>query len=393
MNDPLTHGSILPHLRIIAQLPSVDIVLFATIERDRKHELDERVLDGIRNVRHIPLFSQNIPINLLNKIYDFLLFPKLLKQVVLDHNITDIIAFSTPAASLVHLLTKQLNLTYYVAFYEPHAAYMLETGIWGRYDPRYIYQKKWEKEQARDAKGLLAVSEAFRQEISSNSLAPASKIRVVRNAVDMTKFLSNPAKRSKVKYNLGIAAETTVGVYVGKFGGLYFEEDAFAIYQSCFELISNFSLLILTPQEHVVICENTRRTNLDEKKIFVLTVPHQEVPDYLSAADFAFATIKSYPSARYCSPVKIGEYWASGLPVLLTEGVGDDSDIIKNEGGGALFNVAVPGSVEKAILQIQEIINQPGHREEIRKLAIKYRSPDRIKEAYEYFFGANREVS
>ncbi|HEY4651975.1 MAG TPA: hypothetical protein VIG72_11210, partial [Pontibacter sp.] len=99
-----------------------------------------------------------------------------------------------------------------------------------------------------------------------------------------------------------------------------------------------------------------------------------------------FATIKPYPSARYCSPVKIGEYWASGLPVLLTEGVGDDSDIIKNEGGGALFNLQEPESVKRAIWQIQAILQDPTHRQEIPKLAIKYRSPDKIREAYEYFF-------
>ncbi|MDX5421199.1 MAG: glycosyltransferase [Hymenobacteraceae bacterium] len=182
-----------------------------------------------------------------------------------------------------------------------------------------------------------------------------------------------------------------IGIYVGKFGGLYYEREAFMLFKRCFRSFSQFRLIILSPQEHEGVKEKFQEVELGSDQVLIATVSQNQVPDYLSAADFAFATYKPGAFKRFLSPVKIGEYWANGLPVLLTEGVGDDSDIIKNEGGGALFNLNEEGSVERALKKIQEILKDPAHRQDIPKLAEKYRSPDRIREAYEYFFDQQRE--
>ena len=185
--------------------------------------------------------------------------------------------------------------------------------------------------------------------------------------------------------------EATIGIYVGKYGGLYYEAEAFHIYKHCFETIPGFRLIILSPHPQEEILQHLGQSSIDIAKVYITSVPHTEVPAFLSAADFAFATYKPGPSKRFLSPIKIGEYWANGLPVLLTEGVGDDSDIIKQEGGGATFNLREEGSVERALEKIQHILKDPAHRQEIPKLAQKYRSPERIREAYEYFFEQNRE--
>ena len=42
--------------------------------------------------------------------------------------------------------------------------------------------------------------------------------------------------------------------------------------------------------------------------------------------------VKPVPTKRYCTPVKDGEYWALGLPVIITEGISDDSGIIRENG-------------------------------------------------------------
>ncbi|WP_161890254.1 glycosyltransferase family protein [Pontibacter russatus] len=183
----------------------------------------------------------------------------------------------------------------------------------------------------------------------------------------------------------------TVGIYVGKYGGLYYDQEAFYLYKRCLETIPGFRLIILSPHPQEEILQHLGQSGIDKAKVYITSVPHAEVPVYLSAADFAFATYKPGPSKRFLSPIKTGEYWANGLPVLLTEGVGDDSDIIKCEGGGATFNLREEGSVERALEKIQQILKDPAHRQEIPRLAQKYRSPERIREAYEYFFGQSKE--
>lgn len=111
-------------------------------------------------------------------------------------------------------------------------------------------------------------------------------------------------------------------------------------------------------------------------------MPHQEVPDYLSASDFAIATIKPAPCRLFCSAIKIGEYWASGLPVLVTPGVGDDSAITEAEGGGAVFDLSQPGSLPDALSRIAAVLARPNYRAVIHGLAVRHRGVNQAWVAY-----------
>jgi hypothetical protein len=68
-------------------------------------------------------------------------------------------------------------------------------------------------------------------------------------------------------------------------------------------------------------------------------VPHQQVPGFLSASDFGFSLVKPSPNRKYCSPVKNGEYWANGLPIILPADVGDDAALVEQSGTGAIYQI------------------------------------------------------
>src|SRR5690606_37170786 len=51
--------------------------------------------------------------------------------------------------------------------------------------------------------------------------------------------------------------------------------------------------------------------------------PPRSVPGYLAGADVGLSFRKSTFSQRASSPINVGEYLASGLPVVSTSGVGD----------------------------------------------------------------------
>lgn len=55
----------------------------------------------------------------------------------------------------------------------------------------------------------------------------------------------------------------------------------------------------------------------------VLRVPHDQVPDYLCAADIAFLLRDNSPTNLVASPIKFSEYLCCGLPVIVTSGIGD----------------------------------------------------------------------
>ncbi len=69
---------------------------------------------------------------------------------------------------------------------------------------------------------------------------------------------------------------------------------------------------------------------------------HDEVVEWLSASDAGLALIRQVSSKRGSSPVKVGEYLATGLPVVITSGIGDYSALIEKERLGAVVDSLTP---------------------------------------------------
>jgi hypothetical protein len=170
-----------------------------------------------------------------------------------------------------------------------------------------------------------------------------------------------------------------IGIYTGKFGGLYLKEEAFEIFATVKKLYSSFFLMILTPENKDEVKEALTRIGFTPQDYFVDEVKHHQLPEYLSAADIAFSFHRPLSSMKYVSPIKNGEYWANGLPILMPDGVGDDSSIVnKNRELGETFNLHY-ASVENSI---SALVSNIVPRENISELAVSFRSAELDKEVY-----------
>ena len=379
-DDALTTATVLPHLRLLQERADVEAILLVTVERNAQPTLTLPALPfGTSKITFAPLVSPPGKAVLITKTDDFLRFPRELAAQAQRFGADFILARGAPAGALAYLVWRRTRLPFYVESFEPHAEYMRQGGVWRWYDPRYIFQQYWENQQKRFARGLMPVAENFRQRLLAEGV-PASKIVTVPCSVNLSNFAFRPVARQQIRRQLGIAPDALVGVYAGKFGGIYYDAPAFALFREVAEFFGPaFRLLLLSPQPAVELRAKLTAAGFDPTRASIVFAPFQEVPDYLSAADFAFGLHLPTP---YVSPIKVGEYWANGLPVLMPEGVGDDSGIVTREGGGAVFNLEQPTSVGVALARMQAILQDPSHRAASRRLAERYRSVERAREAY-----------
>ncbi|HEX2258094.1 MAG TPA: glycosyltransferase, partial [Afifellaceae bacterium] len=95
-----------------------------------------------------------------------------------------------------------------------------------------------------------------------------------------------------------------------------------------------------------------RERGLRECDSLVVSATHTEVPALLAAGDLALLLRERSPVNEVASPVKFAEYLAAGLPVVLSEGIGDYSALVRREGLGCLLPPPPPPSTSNDRLRL-----------------------------------------
>lgn len=377
-NEGLSQATINPHLEILASFPEVEKIIYSSIERgeEKMYRIPQN-----QKLKHLPLKANRWRFRIINKIYEVLFFSRQLKNVARKEAINLIICRSTLAGNFGLFIHQKLKIPFVVESFEPHAEYMREIGIWKRTGISYHFQKKKEKLQITEAGHLFPVSNKYKEFLVEQGVDPL-KISVIPCCVDLDVFDFSVKDRLKLRKYLSIGENAKTGIYVGKFGGIYFTlNDAFKLFKAAADYFEQFHLILLTPTSEEEVEEVAKQVNFSVKNLTVKSVLHTEVPPYLSASDFAYSLHLPKKNMRYVSPIKNGEYWANGLPVLISEEIGDDSEILKDQGLGSIMTNR--NNLRKCYSEIQSIWNIPDYRNKIKKLAKDFKSFDLVKNAYQ----------
>jgi glycosyltransferase involved in cell wall biosynthesis len=81
-----------------------------------------------------------------------------------------------------------------------------------------------------------------------------------------------------------------------------------------------------------------------------------EVSGYLSASDVGIAFYKPTFSRLATSPVKVSEYLACGLPVIVNAGVGDSDTFVAAQKVGGVVKDFEEGDYEKTLMTIENLL-------------------------------------
>lgn len=263
------------------------------------------------------------------KIIDLLIGIRKGYRIVKSHQCDLIYSEGVVGASIAHFISILSQKPHVVHSFEPHADSMLEGGVWSKRSWEYLFLKKFEKIVGRRAWVLITGTQAYKDKIKE--WREKENIYVIPSCVDENHFRFHQDSRDDLRGRNGISCSTIVLVYLGKFGGMYMEDELFQFFKNCEEESSmDFHYWIFSGDDNSWITRKFDDFGIPLHKRLVKKLDKNEVPNYLSAADIGIVAVRPFPSKRYCSPIKTGEYWSCGLPVIVPEGVGDDYQIVKD---------------------------------------------------------------
>lgn len=379
LNEPLTQATVLPTLSMVLSEGLADRIVLVTVERSTAPPGPGAPLPT--GVTHVPLHAHRLRPRPLARAMDLLTMVPRVVRIARRAHAGFIMARGVVAGGIAHFVHERTGLAYAVDYVEPHADYMADVGEWRRGGPLYRGLDRLIRLQLRTTRYGITVTRNYRERLIAAGV-DGDRLLVAPCPVDAMRMRFSADDRERVRASLGWG-DAVIGVYAGKFGGLYHREKAFEAFVGAQQAIGEgYGMVILTPEDPATVIRGVRAAGFPSDRLLVRYAAHDEVPRYLSASDLAFAPYRRTPSSACISPMKIGEYWANGLPVLLTRGVGDDSAIVEADGSaGALFDPE-GGDLVPAITRILRAIREPGQRERTAALAERYRSMDLTRQAY-----------
>lgn len=139
---------------------------------------------------------------------------------------------------------------------------------------------------------------------------------------------------ASAREQMGFGEQDIVLVYSGSTAG----------WQS-FDMLHDFLKRILNEQLHVkVLFLSEKDKNVDALKkefpnrIFQKFVKHHEVTSVLTSCDYGILLREKSVTNRVASPTKFAEYLSAGLPVLISEEIGDYTAFVETNHCGKVLN-------------------------------------------------------
>ncbi|MGI8654627.1 MAG: glycosyltransferase [Pyrinomonadaceae bacterium] len=266
----------------------------------------------------------------------------------------DIIHARTYISGLIGLALAPLlrvKLVYHNEGFYPDE--QVDAGVWKENSTPHRIAKFLERMMYEQADGIIALSHQSKREIEAlpNIKRKAIPVIVVPSCVDLERFQWQPSPPPSEK-KMGL-------VYVGNVEGRYMFKAVARFAGIAYGETAGVSLRVLTRATPSLVASIIRAGKLPEEAWSVASVPHATIPMELAQQQAGLHFLPRGLSEHSGSPTKVGEYWACGLPVVITPNAGDTEQIIRRERVGVVISEHSDEAYRHAVGELQSLLKDP----------------------------------
>lgn len=206
----------------------------------------------------------------------------------------------------------------------------ISAGFWKREDADYTNWKQLEKEFLNSSDRTIMINETYARHYGE--LADRLRFSTIPNTVDTKLFVREPSARERIRRRYGIDGITFV--YCGSLGNDWHRVE---FYASAVEVLREvdplFHFMFITTQAQNVT-SYFHRHGISMDNVHVFSVPIEEVPDYLSAADVGLLFLGA---PKIALAIKTVEYLAMSLFVVVNRNAQGAAEYLTRKGIGSVI--------------------------------------------------------
>jgi glycosyltransferase involved in cell wall biosynthesis len=188
---------------------------------------------------------------------------------------------------------------------------------------------------------------------------------IIPTCVDLSHFKKN--------FNNGTKKEFIVG-YVGSVGTWYLFDEVLRSFKMLLTIKPNATMLVVNRKENSYINERMTALSVDKSKVKVISAEYADMPDLLSKISLGIFFYKPSYSRNACSPTKLGEFLAMGIPCLSNVGVGDILKILEGDEVGVVIENFSNDSMKDGLNKVLNLCEAKDIERRCRNISEKYYS-------------------
>lgn len=249
----------------------------------------------------------------------------------------------------------------------------VEGGIWRR-GIIYWLAKRVEWLLYRNAAAVVSLTVAGKQVVEELPAVAGRgiPIEVIPTCVDTDRFAPKIPDKALME-RAGFDGKV-VFTFSGSVGTWYALDQTLDFFRVVCQEISNAAFLFIVRGTGDELQAQLTRSGLAMRSLVLPEVPHEQVPKWLSIASVGMTFAKPMPSNTARFPTKIGEYLASGLPVVVSAGVGDCDRLIEADQVGVIIREHTPEAYRRAVKALRELLEDPALSDRCRQVALTHLS-------------------
>lgn len=213
--------------------------------------------------------------------------------------------------------------------------------------------------------GLVVLEKPAETLLRKTYNVPKVPLKVIRTCTDISLYAPRPtqpadAERSPIRF-----------VYLGGARRPYRPDLAMRLVSQLLGSGSDCRLDFINERDHAEIFAAVQDTRFPRDKVKVIKMDKDAIPTALAQYDSGLVFLDTSPWRRVCSPTKLGEYFAAGLPVISTEGIDVLDELAGRTSCVMIVNHAElsAGIQTETVTRITNFINRSEVRVACRELA------------------------
>ncbi|MCE8424424.1 MAG: glycosyltransferase [Candidatus Methanoperedens sp.] len=386
LSQPIIKGQVFEVMKRIRKISSLDNFYFIVFQ-DKSNFLLKR--KDFRNIRK-ELMDENIHLILIPS-FQFandMFIPKwyiipliflqsfLILLIITFADKIDILHCRGYPITLTAIAVKKIKRNIKVIF-DPRSPFpeeMISTGRWAYDSLSYKAWKYLEKKCLRGADITIAIADSYVKHFKK--IYSNTKFEIIPNNTDVTKFIIDNESRNYFRKFLGIKDSELIFVYSGSLGNHWNNPKIYAkfiIKLRELDIKHRFLFVIEKTDELKKVFDHY---NIESNEYFVFSVNFNDMPQYLSMADFGLNLMEKQDIRM---SIKTVEYLAMGLPIITNSNVLGACEVVKQHNIGYIID-----DIEN--INMKKLKNFLGEKDQIssrcRKLACEKFSTEEVAKQY-----------